>query len=180
MDSAATLLRAGCPSLSPERGHHAHTGPPMRKHDVRHRTWISLLFLLGISAVSGGWGPSGGPSKPKPPPHTQVIQLLWVRTSTHATRGRSSWTSRLENETPQFGKPAGATVGSELGFSDGYRTSGAIRLPGGVLEFGGPVKPKGNLRLAITGGAGAFAGATGSYSRRTGTRALLLLQVRYR
>jgi len=113
--------------------------------------------------------------------------LGWVRTSIHISY-RSSWTSQLRNETPQFGRPAGAKVGSELGFSDGTRASGAITLPGGVLEYDGTIRThgkSGGLVLPVTGGAGAFTGATGSYtltgSGQTHSRtALLILRLRYR
>jgi hypothetical protein len=132
-------------------------------------TVVALVLLLGASLVCGGWAPTGKPaSKP------QVIRLLWLRTSIHVTGSRSSWTSRLTNETSQFGRPAGAKVGTELGFSDGSHASGVITLPGGLVQYGGRLKHHGkstSLVIAVTGGTGSFAGATGSYTFSGGDQA---------
>lgn len=117
-----------------------------------------------------------------------MIRLIWVQTSIHTSGARGSWTSRLDNETRQFGKPAGATVGNELGFSEGSRASGVIKLPGGVLEYAGTMKrapDKKGVKLSITSGSGDFAGARGSYTLLGGDKthpndAILVLRLRYR
>ena len=143
---------------------------------------IAVLLLLGASLVCGAWAPAG-----KPESRQQVVRLLWLRTSVHVTGTRSSWTSRLTNETPQFGKPAGAKVGTELGFADGSQASGAITLPGGLVEYDGKVKRHGKsqvLVIPVTAGTGTFAGATGTYTLSGGDQThsrngLLVLRLRH-
>lgn len=146
-------------------------------------TRISLLILFALSLACSGWAPSA-----KPDARPRVIRLLWVQTSIHVTGNRSSWTSRLKNEMPQLGKPAGAPVGRELGFSDGSRASGALTLPGGVVEYSGTIKrhgQSGGLVVPVIDGTGSFAGATGTYTfigrdQIHSKNALLVLHLRSR
>ena len=140
------------------------------------------LMILGVSALFNVCAASASQTS-----RPQVIRLIWVQTSIHTSGARASWTSRLENETRQFGKPAGAPVGNELGFSEGSRASGVVKLPGGVLEYAGTMKRvagKGGVKLSITDGSGAFADAKGSYTLFGGDKthpndAILVLRLRY-
>ena len=145
---------------------------------------LKILLLLAPPAVLLGLCAPPATARSRP----QVIRLIWVQTSIHTTATRASWTSRLRNETPQFGKPAGATVGSELGFSDSSRASGVITLPGGVLQYTGKTKRgagKAGAKLSITSGSGAYSGAKGSYTLFGGDKqhpysAILVLRLQYR
>lgn len=126
------------------------------------------LLLLVVSAMLGtSAAPAGSTSGP------QVVRLIWIQTSSHPSGKKGSWTSQLLNETRQFGKPAGAKVGAEVGFSHGAQFVGGIKLPGGVLEYSGKVRhlPRhAGIVLPVIDGSGAFAGVTGSYTRYDGDR----------
>ena len=116
-----------------------------------------MLLLLVISATFGLSAASAG-SQPGP----QVIRLIWVQTSNHPNGKRASWTSQLLNATQQFGKPAGAKVGAEVGISHGAQFVGGIKLPGGVLSYSGKARHlphHGGIVVPIVEGSGAFAGA---------------------
>ena len=131
------------------------------------------LLLAVVSGVFGVGAPCAG-SRPNP----QVIRLTAVQTSSHPNGKKSSWTSRLLNQTRQFGKPAGTAVGAEVGFSNGPQFTGAIRLPGGVLEYVGKAKhlPRhGGIVVPVVDGSGSFAGVHGTYTR-SGTTIVLRLQ----
>jgi len=113
----------------------------------------------------------------------QVIRLVWIRTSNHPSGQKRSWTSRLLNATPQFGRPAGVKVGAEVGLSHGPQYVGGIKLPGGVLEYSGKPKhlPKhGGIVIPVVDGSGIFTGVTGTYTRSDGeTHATVVLRLQY-
>lgn len=139
------------------------------------RTGLLLLVAsatFGLSAASAG-------SEPGP----QVFNLIWVQTSNHSNGTRSSWTSQLLNATPQFGKPAGAKVGAEVGISHGAQFVGGIKLPGGVLTYSGRVKrlPRhGGIVIPVVQGSGAFDGATGTYTRsESGSTTTVVIRLQY-
>lgn len=146
------------------------------------RSIRALVLPLIVVAMMLGLGlPSAG-SQPGP----QVVRLLWVQTSTHPNGKRGAWTSQLLNETRQFGKPAGAKVGAEVGISHGSQFVGGIKLPGGVLEYSGKVKhlPRGAIAVPVVDGSGAFAGVTGTYTRSKGDKThpsstIVVLELQY-
>lgn len=140
----------------------------------------AVLLLLTVAAAFGISVPSAGSE-----PRAQVIRLVWIQTSDHPSGKKRSWTSQLLNATPQFGKPAGAKVGAEVGFSHGARYVGGVKLPGGVLEYSGKAKqlPRhGGIAIAVVDGSGTFAGVKGTYtlSAGDGTQSkLLVLRLQY-
>ncbi len=137
-----------------------------------------MLLLLVISAT---FGLSAAPAGSQPGP--QVIRLIWVQTSNHPNGKRASWTSQLLNATQQFGKPAGAKVGAEVGISHGAQFVGGIKLPGGVLSYSGKARHlphHGGIVVPIVEGSGAFTGATGTYTRSDGdTTTTVVLRLQY-
>lgn len=146
------------------------------------RSIRALVLPLIVVAMMLGLGlPSAG-SQPGP----RVIRLLWVQTSNHPNGKKEAWTSQLLNETRQFGKPAGAKVGAEVGISHGTQFVGGIKLPGGVLEYSGKVKhlPRGAIAVPVVDGSGTFAGVTGTYTRSKGDKAhpsstIVVLELQY-
>ena len=142
----------------------------------------AALILLALSAVFGLCAPSASSGS-----GVQEIRLIQVRTSNHPDRKRSSWTSNLVNEIPQFGRPVGSKVGGEVGFSHGAHYVGAIKLPGGVLEYSGRAKhlPRNaGTVIPVVGGSGAFSGVTGTYTLYRGdkfhpTASVLVLRLQY-
>jgi hypothetical protein len=96
-----------------------------------------------------------------------------VAPKTHATRGEYTkgdtlrGTSILRNAVKQFGKPKGARVGTsrfvETALSSArLRFDGVANLPGGTLHARGVMhEVAGNVTVAIVGGTGVYAGATG-------------------
>jgi hypothetical protein len=148
---------------------------PMRSIRALVLPLIVVAMMLGLGLPSAG-------SQPGP----QVIRLLWVQTSNHPNGKKEAWTSQLLNETRQFGKPAGAKVGAEVGISHGTQFVGGIKLPGGVLEYSGKVKhlPRGAIAVPVVDGSGAFAGVTGTYTRSKGDKAhpsstIVVLELQY-
>jgi hypothetical protein len=80
-------------------------------------------------------------------------------------------TDQLVNFSAQFGKIAGATVGSDrvaLTFTsaDTAAIQGVATLPGGTISFGGSSSlTDAVISLAVSGGTGAFAQARGTFSQ---------------
>jgi hypothetical protein len=146
------------------------------------RSCRALALPLIVVTAMLGLGPPTAGSQPRP----QVILLVWVQTSSHPNGKKEAWTSQLLNETRQFGKPAGAKVGAEVGISHGAHYVGGIKLPGGVLEYSGKVKhlAHGAIAVPVVDGSGAFAGVTGTYTRSAGdkthaTSTIVVLQLQY-
>lgn len=142
----------------------------------------AALTLLALSATFGLGAPSAS-SGSRP----QEIRLIPVQTSSHPAHGKRSWTSNLVNEVPQFGTPAGTKVGGEVGFSRGPQYVGAIKLPGGVLEYSGKAKhlPRNaGIVVPVIDGSGAFVGVTGTYTLYRGDKShpnttILVLRLQY-
>jgi hypothetical protein len=84
---------------------------------------------------------------------------------------RITMTDRLYNLAPQFGKPNGALIGSDVGIST-VRQSGHVvdfrgtaRLPGGTVRVKGRFTASGTLpRVTVVGGTGRFSQARGTVS----------------
>src|SRR5689334_17661730 len=138
----------------------------------------TLLLLVAVSATIGLGTQTAGS-----PPGPQVIKLIWVQTSNHPNGKRASWTSQLLNATPQFGRPAGATVGAEVGISHGAQFVGGIKLPGGILTYSGKAKHlphQSAIVIPIVEGSGSFQGATGTYTRSEGgTSTTVVIRLQY-
>jgi hypothetical protein len=96
-----------------------------------------------------------------------------VAPKTHALTGEYTQgdtftgTSVLRNAVPQFGKPKGARVGTSRFVmtalsSRRFRFDGVARFPGGTLRARGAMgEVAGNSTVAIVGGTGLYAGASG-------------------
>ena len=107
------------------------------------------------------------PESPPPPLSTET------KTKTHGTTGEYTkgdtlrGTSILRNAVRQFGKPKGARVGTsrfvEVALSpQRLRFDGVSRLPGGTLHARGVMREvAGKLTVAVVGGTGLYAAATG-------------------
>ena len=85
--------------------------------------------------------------------------------------------SNLRNDLPQFGKPKGALVGSDVAtLTFESLTVGEVKvtakLPGGTLRASGRVSHGRDARatIRVTGGTGVFAGARGTVSSTQLTR----------
>ena len=75
--------------------------------------------------------------------------------------------STLRNAVPQFGKPKGAIVGSDVGtFTVVSGSVGdvkvAVTLPGGTLRTAGRIRDNTVQVTRVTGGTGTYAGARGT------------------
>ena len=84
---------------------------------------------------------------------------------------------RLLNVVPQFGRKAGAAVGTEhstLTFRSSTRAtiSGAVTLPGGTLSYRGAGRIGSSTPNPVVGGTGRFAGARGTLVVGNGTSPL--------
>jgi hypothetical protein len=92
------------------------------------------------------------------------------------SKGDVVWAkSRLQNAVPQFGKPKGARVGSEIStFTLVTRSAGDIKvtatLPGGTVHAAGRVLATKIETIRVTGGAGKYANARGTATTRAFSR----------
>jgi hypothetical protein len=84
----------------------------------------------------------------------------------------------LENAVRQFGEPQGARVGTSLFVKSAlpsrrFSWDAVDRLPGGTLHSRGVMRwIAGSLTVAVVGGTGAYAGATGSLAARASDNGL--------
>ena len=98
--------------------------------------------------------PAGASASDKPPKGVSKGDLLRSR-------------SHLVNVARQFGKPAGARVGSDearivvTGARTG-RVEGVATLPGGTIRFAGDIRLDSNAPIPVTGGTGKYAHARGT------------------
>jgi hypothetical protein len=99
--------------------------------------------------------------------------------------------TRLFNEVPQFGKPAGALVGRDratftLVSETTLRMEGVATLPGGTLVLRGPVRTNARrqeITAPVVSGTGRYAGARGTLralQARNPTRTLNVYALTYR
>jgi hypothetical protein len=147
----------------------------------------TALLALGVLATAlPALGASGAASE------TMTIRLVSITTSAKVLRdlpptnvangGDVVWAkSQLLNERPQFGKPKGAVVGSDVTTATYVSASvgdvkATVRLPGGTLRVAGRFRTggPGKTTVRVTGGTGAFRGARGTctVSQQRGLRAL--------
>jgi hypothetical protein len=120
---------------------------------------------------------------------TQIVRLTWVQTSSSQNdlppKGKSVGdklygTDQLLNVGAQFGKSAGAAVGSERVTSTitGATTASVVAvvtLPGGTITLGGnSTINNSTITLKVTGGTGAFAGAQGTTTENGNTDTYVL------
>lgn len=139
------------------------------------RVTIRLVAaLLAAVALVGADVAAAERSRTAAPP--TVIRLISVTTKSSDTdkspkgpsKGdRSTASSRLVNAVAQFGKPSGATVGSDSGVftvtsATTIHANGTARLPGGTLRFRGrTVIEDGVFVIPVVSGTGQFVGARG-------------------
>jgi hypothetical protein len=137
------------------------------------RGWLALAGCLALVIV---------PAATAARSRTIVVISNTVALSRHdvAPKGASKgdtvvYRDRLVNAAAQFGKQKGALVGSDAGtltFTSGNTAGykGTARLPGGTLRISGDVytSTAHELVFQVTGGTGAFAGATGTLTVGTG------------
>jgi hypothetical protein len=148
------------------------------------------LVVLAGSVVVALPSVAVAASPPKVIRLTAVTSL--VRKHDVAPKGPSAGDTVLDqdrvlNAAPQFGKPAGAVVGSDTGTftyaSDRVTFAGSVTLPGGKLVIHGTVVFHGTTSyvLPVTAGTGAFKGAHGTLTVSGGSakRALNVYRLSY-
>ena len=132
------------------------------------RWLIALVLVVGVGSALPA---QGAPRK------SMTIRLVSITTQESVLTdaapagklgtGDVFWAkSTLRNEVPQFGKPKGAVVGSDVSTytivsatkSDMTTT---VKLPGGTLWVTGRVGQERLQRITVLGGTGTFAGARG-------------------
>lgn len=150
---------------------------------------LAVLLAGGLLAGSGS-----AKTAAKPP---RLIQLVSVTTSQQSfdkppkgpSRGdRSFGVSTLMNTVPQFGRKAGAAVGTDRAWYT-FKTKtqefadGTTRLPGGTIRFRGKISTvSGLLTIPVVGGTGVFEGAVGTLyigSAQNGNRAENVYRLSY-
>jgi len=103
------------------------------------------------------------------------------------TKGDTIWrTATLRNAVPQFGKPKGARVGTSRGVtialsSQTAKSDGVAKFADGTVHTHGMGEIRPNPTVAIVGGTGRYAGATGiaefSHLANGTTLSVLRLQI---
>lgn len=136
------------------------------------RLWCAGLLIAGAASA-----PAASARET-----TVVIRVKSVPVSgilhDHAPKGLSkgdvyTGRDRLINAVPQFGKKAGAVVGSDRSTltltspTIGLLT-GVARFPGGTITFKGKGRLGSSTRIPVVGGTGRFAGARGSMTVGSG------------
>jgi len=139
------------------------------------RRWLLPTAVLGFAALPATLAAGA----------TREIKVVSVTVSTvshdigpkGASKGDTIvYRDKLVNAAPQFGKKAGAEIGSDSGtmtFTGAHtaRFSGTAILPGGTLTLSGSVysSPQG-LVVPITGGTGAYAHYKGTLLVGSGSK----------
>jgi hypothetical protein len=158
--------------LSPRSLHLPHT-PGHDGQVLRAAALLASLSLVGAlpAAASGTAAAKSVTIRVFVKPVTRSFKD--VAPKTHAmtgeyTRGDTlSGTSVLRNAVRQFGKPNGARVGTSRFVMTGlssrrFTWDGVASVPGGTLHARGVMgEIAGNPTVAIVGGTGLYAGATG-------------------
>jgi len=120
--------------------------------DASHRGASAKMTIRLIStSTTGDWLHDGEPQG-----DLNKGDVFWIK-------------SILRNAIPQFNRPKGAIVGSDVTTVKVVSTSPAIddvtlvtKLPGGTLRGSGRVRESKTEVMPITGGTGKFAGARGT------------------
>ena len=147
------------------------------------RLTLCLVVVLAAGLASGAQAAN--------PP--SLIRLISVTTSCTpvdvkprgARKGdRMTCGSMLLNERAQFGKPKGATVGTDSGLlvytsARTVRATTEAKLPGGTIATSGAIRPgaDGSVVIPVTGGTGVFAGARGTLTIPRQTQERIALNV---
>lgn len=133
---------------------------------------LAAVLTLGI-AVSAS-------AAPRTTSESLTIRLISTRGDVRhvdlAPKGRPNRgdtltvTTSLMNDVPQFGRPRGALVGSDVIFirflsPKTWLTTFTVHLPGGTMKARIPVvansRDRATISIPVTGGTGRFAGARG-------------------
>jgi hypothetical protein len=140
------------------------------------RSTALLLLPLALVLAAVSWAQAAAPAVVTP----KVVVVITVRSIATAsvpddrppagpsTGDRFLIRDQLLNVTRQFGKKAGAVVGTDAGvFTMTSKTQGTVVglavLPGGGIHFHGVIHLKGaNAALAVDGGTGRYAHVTGT------------------
>jgi hypothetical protein len=142
---------------------------------VRRRLILAAALALTCAATASGAGTK-----------TMVIRLksvtVAVSTNDVAPKGPSRGDTylgrfRLLNVVPQFGRKAGAAVGTEhsrleLTSATAAVLHGVVALPGGTIVYGGKGSLGSSARVPVVGGTGVFARARGTLAVGSGTSPL--------
>jgi hypothetical protein len=140
----------------------------------------------GLCALLAGVALVSGPSAPAAVTKTLVIRLRSITVgssySDRAPKGPSTGDVfrgrfRLFNVVPQFGRKAGAAVGTEhstLTFTSSTSATigGVVALPGGTLVYRGAGRIGSSTPIPVVGGTGRFARARGTLVVGNGTSPL--------
>ncbi len=164
-------------------------------HNVAMQSrWFLLAFVLAplaLAACGGGktaTTTTQSTATPTAPTSlTIVVNSIALTSVSHdqppkgASKGdRIVFTDTLRNSGPQFGLAASANVGSDKGMMSftsrtSARLTGTAILPNGTIDFDGPVvvNSDGTIDVAVVGGTGKYAHATGSLKVGKGTKKAL-------
>ncbi len=145
-----------------------------RRADVGRMGWpLRIAAALGTLAIVL-------PAQAAVDTRARAVTIRLISVTTHlevrkdvspkniASKGDVIWQrSLLRNAVTQFGKPKGATVGSDSGTltlvsPTVLESSGTAVLPGGTVRFSGRSQGTTTAQtLSVTGGTGRYAGARG-------------------
>jgi hypothetical protein len=157
------------------------------------RFLLALLFVPLVLAACGGGGKSTTSTTQSttaavgPTTLTIAVESIALTSVAHdqPPKGDSKgdsivFTDTLRNNTPQFGKAATAAVGTDEGTMSftsktTARLTGEATLPNGTIDFNGAVvvNADGTISVAVVGGTGKYAHATGFLKVGKGTKRAL-------
>lgn len=135
--------------------------------------WALLLATVAAALVTTGTAGAGATRAAAAPTEIKLISVTVKAKDTDAppkgaSKGdRTVGSSQLFNGVAQFGKKAGAKVGTDrsvfvLRNAKTLYGSGTATLPGGTIHFQGvAIVKEGVFSIPVTRGTGAFAGAKG-------------------
>ena len=153
-------------------------------------TACALGLALTLAAAQGS--AARAPSVALYAPHVSLTWIMPGREAGPATGAASTigssaiLSARVYNLSPQFGKPARTAVGrlllqcTVLDVPTDGNCTGIVHLPNGFFLIGGngPFVPS-PRHYAITGGIGAYAGASGELTITTTPKAVSVIAVAF-